>query len=59
MNTWDLVEDGLGLAGAGVVLIVLKWAAGERARVHRQWARSPSGRAIDWCIAMGSAVGCL
>ena len=63
--TWDF-STAFFAAGAGVLLaVVLGWAARERARVHRAWARHRrvadsfvAAPAIDW-ISLEAALGWL
>lgn len=52
-------------AAAIVLLIVLGWAALERGRVHRRWARlrdrvrndTATALVLDWCMAAGEVAG--
>jgi hypothetical protein len=63
MGTTELLPDGVSLAVAAIVLIVLQLAAIERGRRHREWAarqRKTNERrtpVIDWCVAMGAVTG--
>lgn len=49
------------LAAAGAVLLALGWAAVQRGIAHHVWARLRERRdaSIDWCMAMGSVLGCV
>lgn len=54
-------------AGAVVLLMVLGWAARERAGIHRRWARlrhrvrddTTTVAVVDWWMAAGAAAGWL
>jgi hypothetical protein len=66
MNGWELPIDVLAAAGGLLLLLILIWAAGERARAHRQWAwlsqephRPHRRHVLDWCMAMGATLGAL
>lgn len=59
--------DVIAAAAGIVLLIVLGWAALERGRVHRRWARlkhrvrkdSMTTLVVDWWMAAGAALGWL
>ena len=64
MSAWTLFVDVVGLVFAGLLMIALGWAAVERGRVHREWARLRRAlgqkvvQSVDWCMAMAAAAGC-
>jgi hypothetical protein len=64
MSAWALFVDVVGLVFTGLLMLVLGWAAIERGRIHREWARlrRESGQnvvqSVDWCMAMAAAAGC-
>ena len=63
MSAWTLFVDVVGLVFAGLLMLALGWAAIERGRVHREWARQRAlgqkvVESIDWCMAMAAAAGC-
>ena len=64
MSAWALFVDVVGLIFAGLLLLALRWAAIERGRIHREWARLRRAlernvvESIDWCMAMVAAAGC-
>jgi hypothetical protein len=62
MGDWrPLIEIGELLATVAV-LLTLQWAAVERARAHREWARvrqAAERRVVDWHVVLGVAVGCV
>lgn len=62
MGNWGpLIEIG-ELSAAVALIFTLQWAAVERARAHREWARvrqTAERRIVDWHVALGVAVGCV
>jgi len=61
---WGFIVEVLAHMGAGLLLLALWWAAVERGRAHREWAwvrrelhKAESARVIDWCAAIGTAIG--
>lgn len=64
MSAWTLFVDVVGLAFTGLLMVALGWAAIERGRMHREWARLQRTlgqkvvQSIDWCMAMAAAAGC-
>ena len=62
MGDWGLVIEISELLAAAALLLTLQWAAVERARVHREWARvrqAAERRVVDWRVVLGVAVGCV
>lgn len=64
MDAWPAVMDVIEPIGAVLLLIVLGWAAKERARIHRRWAqlrgavqKNLRGLRVDWFVAVGAATG--
>ena len=64
MSAWALFVDVVRLIFTGLLLLALAWAAIERGRIHREWARLQRARrekvvqSVDWCMAMAAAAGC-
>jgi len=64
MGAWEFFVSAAGLVVTVLLLMVLRWAARERAKAHREWAalqreRGKKGRpVIDWCLAWAIA-GCV
>ena len=66
MSGWELTIDAVAAAGGVLVLVVLFWAASERAKAHARWtrltrqSRQPHGRrVVDWCMAMSATLGAI
>lgn len=63
MSAWALFVDVVGVVFTGLLMLALGWAAAERGRIHRGWARLQHARgqnviqSIDWCMAMAAAAG--
>jgi hypothetical protein len=63
MGAWALLVDVVGVFVTALLMLALRWAAIERGRIHREWARlkHEPGRnvaqSIDWCMAMAAAGG--
>ena len=59
--------DLLAIVAEAFMIVILGWAAVERARVHRQWyalRRELSrdvvaARSKDWCMAVATVAGCV
>jgi hypothetical protein len=64
MRAGALFVDVIGLVVTVLLLLALRWAAIERGRIHREWARLERelgrkvSQSIDWCMAMAAAAGC-
>jgi hypothetical protein len=64
MSAGAFFVDIVGLVVTILLLLALRWAAIERGRIHRAWARGApeTGRKVsqsfDWCMAIGAAAGC-
>jgi hypothetical protein len=63
MSMWNLVEAA-GWMAAGFVLLLMAWAARERARLRREWMRlhrelDDKRAPFDWCMATAVAAGCI
>ena len=63
MSAWALFVDVIGLVFIALLMLALRWAAIERGRIHREWARLQRAlgrkvQSIDWCVAMAAAAGC-
>ena len=61
MDTAGIFSAAFEVAAAGIVMLVLGWAAIERGAAHRLWAELSERRdaSFHWCAAMGAAGGCL
>ncbi len=62
MGTSDSFTGAIELAATVVVLLVLRWAAIQRAIAHREWAtrqRKRNTSVIDWWVATWAVAGCL
>ena len=64
MSAWAFFVDVVGMAVTILLMLALGWAAIERGRIHREWARLQRelgwkvAQSIDWCMAMAAAAGC-
>ena len=64
MRAWALFVDVIGLIVTALLVVTLGWAATERGRIHREWARRERepgrtvAQSIDWCMAMAAAAAC-
>ena len=64
MSAWALFVDVVGLVFTVLFMFALRWAAIERGRIHREWARLQRAlrrkvvQSIDWCMAMAASAGC-
>ena len=64
MRAEALFMDVIGLVVTALLLLALRWAAIERSRIHREWARRQRelgrnvSQSVDWCMAMAAAAGC-
>ena len=64
MSAWAFFVDVVGLVVTILLMLALRWAAIERGRIHREWARLERelgrkvSQSIDWCMAMVAAAGC-
>ena len=64
MSAWPFFVDVVGMIVTTLLIAVLGWAAIERGRIHREWARlrqdlgEKVAQSIDWCVAMAAAAGC-
>ena len=64
MSAWALFVNVVGLVFTGLLIVALGWAAIERGRVHREWARlqravgSKVSQSLDWSMAVAAAAGC-
>jgi hypothetical protein len=64
MEVGDLILDAAAATGLALLILTLRWAAIERARVHRRKARrqgeqAGAGWVIDWGVAAAAVAGCL
>lgn len=64
MGAWALVADVVGVVVAALLMLALRYAAIERGRIHRAWARLARERgrkvsqSIDWCMSLAAVAGC-
>jgi hypothetical protein len=64
MSAWAFFVDTVGLSVTILLMLVLRWAAIERSRLHRDWARWQRhlgwkvSQSVDWCMAIAAAAGC-
>ena len=64
MGAWEIFVYAVGLVVTSLLLVVLRWAALERAKAHREWAAlqrelgEKGPPVIDWCVACAIA-GCV
>lgn len=64
MSAWACFVDIVGLSVTILLMLVLRWAANERGRIHRERARlqrnlaKKVSQSVDWCMAMAAAAGC-
>lgn len=64
MGTSEMFVCAVGLVVTLFLLVVLRWAALERAKAHREWAAlqrklgEKGPPVIDWCVAWAIA-GCV
>jgi hypothetical protein len=62
MDAWEFFMDAAGAVGLALLTLTLRWAAIERARVHRRKPKrqgEQAGRVIDWGVATAAVAGCL
>ena len=62
MNGVALLMDTLSLTATVGVLLAVGWAAICRGAAHALWIRLRQQRrdeSINWCMAMGTVVGCV
>ncbi len=64
MSAWAFFVDIVGLSVTILLMLALRWAANERGRIHREWARlqrnlgKKGSQSVDWCMAMAAAAAC-
>ncbi len=64
MSAMAYFVDIVGVAVTIALMLALRWAAIERGRIHREWARlrrelrGRVSQSIDWCLSMAAAAGC-
>jgi hypothetical protein len=62
MGAWDFLANAAGLTATALLVIALRWAAIERAKAHREWARrrrEDAAPVINWWVATWAVAGCL
>ena len=64
MGAWEFLVTAVEWTALGLVLVLMGWAAIERARLRHQWLRlrhhlDGTRAPFDWCIATSVLAGCV